>query len=104
MNGHAAAARTISVPRERATPAYLDFDLSALERHHLPSDWVTIRGWVSTKQLEVPFLAIRHDVASTTPSLRLADEDESKIPFRFVDSAGERYNGPHGKLVVMRRK
>lgn len=103
MNGHAAAAKTINVRREGAMPARSEFDLSALSRGQMPSDWVFVTGWVSVHHGEDPFLAIRHDIAGTTPNVQ-AREDESAVPLRFADSTHERYRGPRGKLVVMRKK
>ncbi len=104
MSGHAAAARTINVRREGALTARSDFDLSALESGQFPSDWTFVRGWVLTGQVDDAFLAIQHDVAPTTPRIRSSKEDESMVPLRSVDSIGERYRGPRGRLVIMKRK
>ena len=49
-------------------------------------------------------LAAPHRVATTTHRFILSDEEDYKIPMRVVESSGEYFSGPRGKLLVIKKQ
>jgi len=51
----------------------------------------------------VTFAALRHECAATTPNLRIAGQEETFVPVVPIERQGERFNGKHGKITVIRK-
>jgi hypothetical protein len=93
---------TQKVSRDSARPACTC--LIVRNRPVLP---VRYSRWklVNADQPSIAFDAANHDRYTVAPSVFTVSEvDEFSVPTRIVDEPGEIYNGPRGKLVVIKKR
>lgn len=95
------------VARDKARPALCNFIVCERPINELlHSGWV-VADYVSVARgtrLEDPFLAVGHEFAPRTDRLVVSEELDAGIPMRSVTQAGETYTGPHGKVLVIKKR
>jgi len=96
------------VVRDKAKPALCNFIVCERPINELlRSGWVVIdyvSPWAAPGPVGDPFVAIGHEFSTRSTRFSFSDEPEPNIPMRSLNQTGETYSGPHGKILVIKKR
>jgi hypothetical protein len=96
------------VLREKAKPALCNFIVCERPINELlRSGWIVVNyapQELASGRLHDPFVAIGHEFSAQSTSVMVSDEPEPKIPMRALSEPAETYTGPHGKILVIKKR